>query len=262
MNQRAMTQTHTPCDLHPPETRRELANVREAFASDNLESAIVKMITNWALTLSPNACRLMDMGCGNQPYRALLEKKGFEYHSLDMWQNGRGTVEYVTPLDGDLPPTLLQGAKFDYVFCTEVAEHIPNWTSLFNNVSSLLNKGGKALITCPFFFPIHSDPYDFWRPTPFALEHWAKKHGFKIVHQEKLGALDDVLGLLLGHLIMSMQYKSPTSFFERVTLFVHQRLVRLTIKTMHWLVCAGFFKRNFSSVQDIYISNVIVLEKN
>jgi len=50
----------------------------------------------------------------------------------------------------------------------------------------------------PFFYPLHEEPFDFYRPTAFAIAHWAKRSGLDIVEQKNLGTAWDVLGTAIA----------------------------------------------------------------
>jgi hypothetical protein len=141
---------------------------------------------------------VLDVGCGRQPFRSLVEASGAEYVSLDAQQNTDGTVDYVAPIDGDLPSGLLSRDPFSLVICTEVLEHVADWNGAFSNLQRLSAPGTAVLVTCPFFYPLHGEPYDFWRPTIHALSHFAVRYGMRMEEIVKLGDAWDVLGTLMG----------------------------------------------------------------
>jgi SAM-dependent methyltransferase len=144
-----------------------------------------------------NAQSCLDVGCGGQPLRAQLTQAGFAYSSLDVQQNAAGTVEHIGVIDGPLPTTLA-GQHFDFVVCTEVLEHVANWPAAFTNLAGLLKPGGRLLITCPHIWVPHEEPYDFFRPTNWALAHHAERAGLRALEIERLGDGYDVLGTVLA----------------------------------------------------------------
>ena len=142
--------------------------------------------------------RALDAGCGMQPFRAMLVDSGYLYTSMDAIQNRAGAVDWIAPLDGPLPEALRNGPLFDFILCTEVMEHVADWKTAFGNLAALLAPGGRLLITCPHFYPLHETPYDFWRPTPYAIEHFAKENGLGVAFMEQAGGPWEVLGTLLA----------------------------------------------------------------
>jgi len=157
--------------------------------------------------------RALDAGCGLQPFRAMLEEAGYQYASLDVVQNQAGTVEFIATLDAPSPEQLTRGIQYDFILCTEVMEHVAGWDAAFANFSRLLRPGGRILFTCPHFYPLHETPYDFWRPTPFAFQTFAEKHGLKTLSLEALGGPREVLGTLLAE---TYAYPATGRLWDRI----------------------------------------------
>ena len=160
----------------------------ESFILPLLRENIEDALNSLALDTTPQD--VLDIGCGNQPFRELITEIGLNYYSLDHEQNELGNVDYLR----DLNKSINIEKQFDVVLCTEVLEHIYNWESAFQNFSRLLSKGGKLIVTTPFVYTIHEPPVDYWRPTLFALEKYAADHNFRITSHKQLGDAWDVLG--------------------------------------------------------------------
>lgn len=133
--------------------------------------------------------RLLDLGCGNQPFRSW-------YGPL---------VDEVVPVDAAPIPGVLQvdlseplpfpDASFDVVLCTQVLEHVENVELAGAEIARLLRPGGCALITVPFLYPTHEAPYDFQRFTHFGLRGLVRRHGLEVLNLEAQGGP----GLLVLH---------------------------------------------------------------
>src|SRR5690242_16140657 len=54
--------------------------------------------------------KMLDVGCGRQPFRKQVEAKGFIYTGLDVNQNPEGTVDFICAIDEPLSSALLQQA--------------------------------------------------------------------------------------------------------------------------------------------------------
>lgn len=130
--------------------------------------------------------KILDFGCGSKPYRPLftnsseyigvdIENKGFEYeqNSVDVYYDGK-----VIPFDNQ---------TFDNVFSTEVFEHVFELDASLDEINRVLKMNGKLLITLPFFWEEHAEPYDFCRYSSFGIDYMLEKHGFKILEHEKNG---------------------------------------------------------------------------
>jgi len=57
----------------------------------------------------------------------------------------------------------------DVIICTEVLEHIHHPQVCVHEIWRILKSGGSALVSVPFMYPIHADPYDFQRFTDKGL---------------------------------------------------------------------------------------------
>jgi hypothetical protein len=115
------------------------------------------------------------MGCGGQPFRELLQKIGYSYCGVDVNPDGGPPVDVLCAADGPLPEELLRRGPFDFLLCTEVIEHVADWHTAFANFGLLLAPSGRALITAPYFYQLHEEPYDFWRPTTHAIDYYARR---------------------------------------------------------------------------------------
>jgi SAM-dependent methyltransferase len=118
-----------------------------------------------------------DVGCGEQPLRGLLESLGARYTGIDVQQNFRGTVAVVA----DITSVPLPDAAFDVVVCTEVLEHVPDTAGAFAELARLCRPGGTVVVTTPFAYPLHEEPYDFVRLTPHQVRARATAAGFEVV---------------------------------------------------------------------------------
>jgi len=61
--------------------------------------------------------------------------------------------------------------KYDLVFADQVLEHVKEPQHAVDNLKKLLNPGGCVVVTTVCLFPLHDLPGDYWRFTPFGLEH-------------------------------------------------------------------------------------------
>ena len=57
----------------------------------------------------------------------------------------------------------------------EVLEHTEDPISAVNNLYEILNKGGYLMLSTPFTFHIHDEPYDFFRFTKYGLKSLCKR---------------------------------------------------------------------------------------
>ena len=204
--------------------------------------------------------RVLDAGCGGQPFRKKLEALGYIYTSTDVNQNPDQNVDVLCQIDGDISDKFLELGSFDLIFCTEVMEHVADWDKAFSNFSHLLNSEGKLFITCPHFYPLHEIPYDFWRPTPYALQYFAHKHGLVVLRQENAGDAWDIIGTILGSL-----YSAPTShsFRDRLLNYIVRHCQQFLFKLLRdrTLQKSVQLKNAPYLSSMLYMSNILICQK-
>jgi SAM-dependent methyltransferase len=141
--------------------------------------------------------RLLDVGCGEKPWQALLaprvsEHLGVEYadtlHGSLNARDARADVVYA----GDRMP--FEDASFDTVLSNQVLEHVPDPRALWADMVRVLRPGGNLIVTVPFSFRIHAAPHDYWRFTSYALRELCREHALEVEMLEPRGGLWRVVG--------------------------------------------------------------------
>ncbi|HMN42780.1 MAG TPA: methyltransferase domain-containing protein [Phycisphaerales bacterium] len=198
--------------------------------------------------------RALDAGCGGQPFRTAIEGVGMRYFSLDAVSQPGITTDYLCPIDGVLPESVLAVGGFDMILCTELLEHVADWDAAWRNLSRLLRPGGKLIVTCPFFFPLHEEPYDFFRPTLHAISYWATRHGLDPVELRKMGDAWDVIGTAIGASGPSPVSKWPLPWLVG-TLASKKR------KLACWWLSVRPLARWIKTRDTLYLGNFAVLSK-
>jgi SAM-dependent methyltransferase len=61
-------------------------------------------------------------------------------------------------------------ASVGTVIAMNTLEHVPRFWRALEEIRRVLRPDGALLLSCPFYFHIHSFPSDYWRFTPEALE--------------------------------------------------------------------------------------------
>lgn len=229
------------------------AGPNEEFIVPLLRQHIERALATYAAPAPPQG-RVLDVGCGRQPFRQILEAIGYSYIGMDTQQNPEGTADVICPIDEPLPVELTGRGSFDFILCTEVMEHVADWDVAFKNLVSLLTQGGRLLITCPYFYHLHEEPYDFWRPTLHALNYFASRVGLKTLQQEAAGNAWDILGTILG---CSHPVPASSRLLDRgVT-----RLVRLSHRWLFEALRRRHLQRMTQLQSTLYMSNIVVFER-
>lgn len=139
---------------------------------------------------------LLDVGCGNKPYKSYFEPFverhiGLEYSPESVY---RGCAADVF---GDAMRIPLADNSVDTILCTEVLEHIPNPEKAIAEFARILRPNGVVITTAPFFYPIH-DAWDFFRYTNDGIATLMKQNGLNVELVKPLSGTGVTLALLFN----------------------------------------------------------------
>lgn len=140
--------------------------------------------------------RVLDVGCGEQPLRHLVEERGARYVGIDVVPNAQATVHVIARIT-QVPA---RDAEFDVVLCTEVLEHVPDTRAAVAELKRLCVPGGVILITTPLMYPLHEEPFDFVRLTPHHLRRLAAEMGLVASRVETVGNELEVLAVVWNNM--------------------------------------------------------------
>lgn len=196
----------------------------------------------------------LDVGCGEQPLRADVVAGGMSYVGVDLAQNSRDTVDHLARLDEPFPASVARPGGYQLILCTEVLEHVADWNVPFANFAAALAPGGRVILTCPHLYPPHEEPFDYWRPTPNAIERYARQAGLTVLSVERLGAGWEAVGTLLGG-----TFARPRSGWlaDKALSRVANWAMRLGERVM----AAGWFRSRVEANCHVALSIAAVLEK-
>lgn len=201
--------------------------------------------------------RLLDFGCGAKPYQSLFinvsEYIGLDYNSEGHSHNGEQIDVYY---DGKTIP--FENESFDSLFSSEVFEHVFALPEILPEISRVLKRGGKLLITCPFAWEEHEIPIDYARYTRFALKDMLEKNGFDILVTDKSGHFIQTLHqLFILYLNDSWIHRVP--LLSRSKLF--KKIIRqcvVPVLNYLFLLIEPLWPRS----DKMYLNTIIVAEKS
>ena len=143
---------------------------------------------------------VVDVGCGNAPYRALIPASlyvGVERaaSSASGSRKSGASVLY----DGQHLP--FADATFDGALCSQVLEHVFEPEAFLREMRRVLRDDGVLLLTVPFVWAEHEQPYDFARYSSYGLVHLASSCGFEVItHRKTLAGAGLVVQVMLGYM--------------------------------------------------------------
>jgi ubiquinone/menaquinone biosynthesis C-methylase UbiE len=160
---------------------------------ETLESIIKPLVTNGVSCL--------DVGCGERPYEYLF--KDGKYTGIDIESSGR-------PSNMKQPDFYYNGRdfpfkddQFDMVICTQVLEHVPEPLSLLKEMARVCKRGGGVIISLPFVYQEHEQPFDYFRFTRFGITELLEKAGMKVELMKRDSSAIETLAILTNAYIVT-----------------------------------------------------------
>jgi len=152
--------------------------------------------------------KVLDVGCGEMPFRAFLGPNacytGIDVPSANAFGMRQSTD--IVAFDGRAIP--FPDASFNHVLCTEVLEHVEDPSALVAEMLRVLRPGGTLLATVPFSARVHHAPFDFHRFTRFRLATLFRD--FARVEVEERG--NDLAVIANKLLVVAVRLARPRSF--------------------------------------------------
>lgn len=218
-----------------------------------IRRSLLRKVEKYAPLLSG---KLLDFGCGSKPYQPFFNNVS-EYTGLDYEGEGHSHANENVDVFYDGKRIPFNDGSFDSVFSSEVFEHVFNIEEILPEISRVMKKNGKMLITCPFAWPEHEVPADYARYTQFALKHIFEKHGFAILIMDKSGHFNMAISQ------MRMVYLS-SHVIPSVPLIGRSKFFRTSIAPGLYFLLNSWFalKHKLLPVRtDWYLNTIVVAEK-
>ncbi|WP_020526573.1 methyltransferase domain-containing protein [Flexithrix dorotheae] len=202
-------------------------NSRSVFLNFTILKAYHRIINKYSSGL------LLDCGCGHVPYYSMYKNLVKDNYCVD-WDTSSNKNQYLDKIANLNESIPYQDDMFDTVLLTDVLEHISNPKNLVSEINRVLKKGGKVIITVPFFYWIHEPPHDFFRYTEFSLTNFCEENNLKIIELESYGGLPDVMLDLFNKAFISNPHiaKLYLSFCKIISgTFFYKRFRKNTLRS-------------------------------
>ena len=166
--------------------------------------------------------KILDMGGKRERKRGVFDVSKYELKVE--YANSDKTVapDYLCDI-ADIP---VLNDFYDGIICAETLEHVKDPEIVLKEAYRILKPHGILLISVPFLFQIHADPYDYGRYTDYYWKNALNETGFVIDEIETQGLYFSVLANMLKLFAYDM-YKDGKP---------NNRLIRFLIrKIVCWL---------------------------
>ncbi|MCW8897449.1 MAG: class I SAM-dependent methyltransferase [Flavobacteriales bacterium] len=195
--------------------------------------------------------KILDVGSGSKPYKDLfvnvtqyigmdIEVSGHEHTSSDI------DVFY----DGETFP--FEDSTIDSLVFFEVFEHVFNPEQFLSEIKRVVKPGGTMVVTIPFIWGEHEQPYDYARYSSFGLKHLFDKHDFEIVEHKKYLADFRLQFLLINNYLYG--------FFKKILPGISAWLLIIPFSFINNLLGLIFYI--LPKNEEMYFGNIYVLKNN
>lgn len=192
--------------------------------------------------------KVLDVGCGMKPYAKIFTMRKYIGLEIDTLENrAKKKADYY--YDGKSFPFGSQ--EFDSLITSQVFEHVFNPDQFLTEINRVLKDNGYLLLTVPFIWDEHEQPFDYARYSSFGIRHLLENHGFQIVISEK-------------------SIKDIRVVFQLLNVYIYKKLStkNKAIKLLAMLFMLGpvnilgtFFRLITPHNEDLYLDNIILAKK-
>lgn len=207
-------------------------------------------IKSYARCISGN---VLDFGCGSKPYKELFAHcKSYVGCDIQISGHDHKNEEIDYYYNGKKLP--FSDQTFDWIFSSEVFEHIFNLDEILDELNRVLVHGGGMLVTVPFVWNEHEIPYDCARYTSFGIKMILEKHGFEILELKKssigIEAIAQIILIYLNGVIWEI------SFRNRYVSSVLRSVILCPI-----ILITMILAKLFPYGNDFYLNNIVLCKK-
>lgn len=190
--------------------------------------------------------KTLDVGCGNKPYEIFFNSSnyiGLEIENSVHGEDNKADFYY----DGKNFP--FDEKEFDSVVTNQVLEHVFTPKEFLIEINRILKPNGKLLLTVPFVWDEHEQPYDYARYSSFGLKYLLEECGFKIINHKKSVNDFSVIIQLINAYIYKVSFKIP--IIKQLSLLLIAPLNTLGI------ILSFLLPKN----NDLFLDNIILAGK-
>lgn len=174
--------------------------------------ATVPAITNYACG------KLIDLGCGEMPYKELIMNKVSQYDTFDVEERTKG-VTFI----GDIQNMdMINDNSYDSAVCFEVLEHVRYPAKALSEIFRILKPKAHLILSVPHLSRLHEEPHDYFRYTKYGLRVLLEDAGFKVVEINAVGGIFSFLGHQFSTFFICLFWHIPV--IKHIVFFINKWL--------------------------------------
>lgn len=194
--------------------------------------------------------KVLDVGCGTKPYRDLFPSAS-DYVGLEIDTSTNRATKHADFYYDGLTTFPFDDASYEGVICNQVLEHVFNPDQFLQEIARVLKPGGNLLLTVPFVWDEHEQPWDYARYSSFGLRNLLESNGFFVIEQRKTNADARVL----FQLINAYLYKSLLTSNAKLNLMIS------AIVMAPFTLLGILFGKVLPSNPDLYLDQVVLARR-
>lgn len=160
---------------------------------------------------------VLDIGCGTMPYRFLFEHAspvkryiGLDYPPAKVRRdtgmrsniiNDSVFSQHRPDVFGTALTLPIASNSVDTIVSFQVLEHVPDPDRMISETNRVLKENGYAILSTNLLWPLHEEPFDFFRFTKYGLTHLFEQNGFQVVELRAIGGGWMTFGQMLSNYI-------------------------------------------------------------
>jgi len=192
--------------------------------------------------------KLLDIGCGTKPYEEI--SRADEYIGLEIDDEGNRNHSFADVFyDGKTIP--FEDNYFDSLISNQVFEHVFNPDEFLKEINRVAKIDAKLLLTVPFVWDEHEQPYDYARYSSFGLKHILNQNGFEVIKHKKSNNGVEIIFQLINAYI----YKITLSRYRYINLAI-MMFIMAPVN-----IVGSIFAFILPKNDDLYLDNIVLAKK-
>ncbi len=194
---------------------------------------------------------IIDIGCGQKPYKHLFAHK--KYIGIEVEQEGHDHANEDVDVFYDGKRIPFDDNTFDSAITSQVLEHVFEPDAFLKEIHRVLKPDGHLLLTVPFVWDEHEQPYDYARYSSFGLKYLLEKNDFQIVtHIKNLHDTRVIFQLINAYIYKITVGLRINKYASILVSFIFNAWINVLG------IVLGFILPNN---KDLYLDNVVVVKK-
>jgi len=160
--------------------------------------------------------KLIDLGCGDMPYREFIIDRINTYDSLDVEKE----VEDITFIGDIQDMNMIVSETYDSAMCLEVLNYVPDPFKALSEIYRILKKDGYLILSVCHLSRILDEPYDLYRYTKYGLKYLLEKTGFQVVEIVPKSGIFSFLGHQFSTVFVCVFWHIPV--LKKIVFFLNK----------------------------------------